>query len=120
MEVLIPSKLVLQLILFVLIPFKWVHFGEPSIQGWDFGTPGSTLIQLSETSSGRPHLNPIDVRKWSKNSLVRIEDGITRKEVFQLYDKYADPSAIQWDGQYLIAGHSSGEMSILDFNDAFS
>jgi len=93
-----------------------VRFGVSSVQGWDFGTLGSTPIQFSETSSGRPHLNFIDVRKWSKSSLVRIEDGVTGKEVFQLYGKYAQPSATQWDGQYLIAGYPSGEVLILDFN----
>ena len=93
-----------------------VQSGESSIQGWDFGAPGSTPIQFSETSSNRSHLNFIDVRWWSETSLVRIEDSITRKEVFHLYGKYANPSATQWDGQYLIAGYASGEVLILDFS----
>ena len=93
-----------------------VRFGESSVQGWDFGTPGSTPIQFSETSSGRLHLNFIDVRRWSKNSPVRIEDGVTGKEVFQLYGRYAKPTATQWDGQYLIAGYETGEVFILDFS----
>ena len=97
-----------------------VRFGESSVQGWDFGTLGSTPIQFSETPSGRPHLNFIDVRVWSKNSPVRIEDGITGQEVFQLHDKYANPSATQWDGQYLIAGYGSGEVLVLDFSNALS
>ena len=98
-----------------------VRLGDSSVQGWDFGTPGSTPIQFSGTSPlGRPHLNFIDVRNWSKDSPVRVEDGITGKEVFRLYDKYSDPSpsATQWDGRYLIAGYHSGEVVILDFNDA--
>ena len=97
-----------------------VCFGESSVQGWDFGAPGSTPIQFFETSSGRPHLNFIDVRKWSKDSPVRFEDSVTGKEIFQLYDKYAKPSATQWDGQYLIAGYDSGEVLILDFSNALS
>jgi WD40 repeat protein len=101
-------------------PKVLVRFGETSVQGWDFGTPGSTPIQFSETSSNRSHLNFIDVRKWSPDSPVRVEDSVTRKELFQLYGKYAKPSATQWDGQYLIAGYDSGEILILNFNDAFS
>ena len=92
-----------------------VQSGKSSTQGWDFGVPGSTPIQLSETSSSRPRLNLVDVRWWTENSPVRIEDSVTGKEVFQLYGKYAQPTAIQWDGQYLIAGYRSGEVLILDF-----
>ena len=97
-----------------------IRFGESSVQGWDFGTPGSAPIQFSETFSGRPHLNFVDVREWSENSPVRIEDGVTGKEVFQLYGKYAEPSVAQWDGWYLIAGYDSGEVLILDFSKALS
>ena len=97
-----------------------VRLGESSVQGWDFGTPGSTPIQFSEISSARPHLDFIDVRKWSKDSPVRVKDGITGEEVFQLYGKYVNPSAIQWDGQYLIAGYESGDVLILDFSNALS
>ena len=97
-----------------------VQSGESSAQGWDFGIPGSTPIQFSETSSDRPHLNCIDVRNWSETSLVGIEDSITGKEVFQLYGRYAKPSVTQWDGQYLIAGYKSGEVLILDFGHVLS
>ena len=95
-----------------------VCLGGLLVQGWDFGIPGSTPIQLSETSSGR--LNLIDVRELVENSPVRVEDSVTGEEVFQLYGKYARPSAIQWDGQYLIAGYESGDVLILDFSDALS
>ena len=101
-------------------PKVLVCLGKLSVQGWDFGAPGSTPIQFSEISSGEPHLSFIDVRKWSKDSPVRIEDSVTGKEVFQLCGRYAEPSAIQWDGQYLIAGYSSGEVFILDFSDSLS
>ena len=94
-----------------------IRSGESSTQGWDFGIPGSTPIQFSETSSDRPHLDFIDVRRWSKTSPVRVEDRVTGKEVFQLSGRYAEPSATQWDGQYLIAGYESGEVLILDFGD---
>ena len=93
-----------------------VRFGKSSTQGWDFGIPGSTPIQFSGTSSDRPCLDFIDVRWWSNTSPVRVEDRVTGKEVFQLCDEYAKPTATQWDGQYLIAGYGSGEVLILDFS----
>jgi len=94
-----------------------VHFGKSFVQGWDFGTPGSTPTQFSGIPSDRSHLSFIDVRKWLDGSPVRVEDSVTGKVVFQLYGRYANPSAIQWDGQYLIAGYSTGEVLILDFSD---
>ena len=97
-----------------------VRLGKSSVQGWDFGTPGSAPTQFPEEFPGRSQLNFIDVRKWSENSPVRIEDTVTGEEVFQLYGKYAQPSVTQWDGQYLIAGYPSGEVLILDFNGLLS
>jgi len=93
-----------------------VRSGESLVQGWDFGIPGSIPVQFSKVHSERPHLNFVDVRQWSRGSPVRIEDGVTGREVFQLCGRYANPSATQWDGQYLIAGYDSGEVLILDFN----
>jgi len=89
-------------------------------QGWDFGTPCSTPTMLIGKSSDRPHLDIIDVNWLFKCSALRIEDRVTGREVFQLCGRYAKPSAIQWDGQYLIAGYPTGEVFILDFNDVLS
>ena len=91
-----------------------VQLGISTTEVWDFGAPDSTCIQLSEISSDRPRLNLIDFRFLSPGSLVRIEDGVTKKDVFQLYGKYGDPYAMQWDGQYLVAGYTSGEVLVLD------
>ena len=87
---------------------------ESSVQGWDFGTPGSVPTQFSEVSVDRPQLHFI------RNIPARVVDRITGKEVFQLCTKYADPSAAQWDGRYLIVGYGSGEVLILDFNSMIS
>ena len=92
-----------------------VQFGESSAQGWDFGVPGSAPIQLSEIALDRPHLDLVDTRSWSWIGSVKIKD-VAGKEIFQFYGRYADPSSIQWDGQYLIAGYNSGEVLILDFS----
>jgi len=77
----------------------------------DPGVPSLTPTQSSEMSSGRPHLRLINFGEQPM-----IEDSITGKEVFQLHGKYAKPSAIQWDGQYLVTGYESGEVLILDFS----
>ena len=88
---------------------------KSSTQVWDFGTPSSTPIQIFETPSDRPHLNLINW-KPSDTGLARIQDRVTGKDIFQLCGRYAEPSAMQWDGQYLIAGNVSGEVLILDFS----
>ena len=93
----------------VLIQSGWLP-----TQGWDFGTPGSTPIQFSETSD-IPPLNFI-VKSPVDGSPARIEDSVTGREVFQLSGRYANPCAARWDGQYLIAGYMSGEVLILDFS----
>ena len=89
---------------------------ESLVQGWDFGVPGSTPTQFSETSLDRPHLTLTDGRRWSKSSSIIVKDSVTGKEVFQLCGRYSNPSDIRWDGQYLVAGYGSGEMLILDFS----
>jgi len=89
---------------------------EQSTQGWDFGAQDLTPIKFSETFSDKPCLKLIDAREWSNAGPVRIEDSVTGKEVFCLCGRYANPYAIQWDGQYLIASYNSGEVLILDFS----
>ena len=92
-----------------------VRLERSKTEVWDFGAPGSTSIQLSKISSDKPQLNLVDIGRWSHGSPIRIEDNVTGKDVFQLHRKYADHSAIQWDGRYLITGYISGEVMILDF-----
>ena len=45
-----------------------------------------------------------------------IKNTETGKEVFQLRERYAKPTDVWWDGQYLVAGYESGEVLILDFH----
>ena len=93
----------------------WVCFKDSITQGWDFVIPGSSPILLSNTSPDRPHLNFIGGTRWDTGPSV-IKDTVTGKEVFQLVGRYAKPTDMQWDGQYLVAGYMSGEVLILDFN----
>ena len=86
------------------------------IQGWDFGVSDSTPIPLSNTSPDKPRLVFLGT-SYQDISPSRIEDMVTKKEVFQLSGRYAKPWVAQWDGRYLIAGYESGEVLILDFNN---
>ena len=81
-------------------------------QWWDFGVTDLTSIPLSNTSQGRFSL---DIGWWL-NRPSGINDTVTRRKIFQLSGRYAGPSDIQWDGQYLVAGYDFGELLILDFN----
>jgi len=85
-----------------------------STLGWDSGIPGSTPIKISPTPSDRPNLDFIGSATKSTTDPIGIEDRVTGKVVFQLCGRYAQPSATQWDGQYLIAGYETGEVLILD------
>ena len=91
----------------------WICFKDLSTQGWDFGVSGSSPIPLSKMASDRLHLH-------YTHSQSRIEDTVTRQDVFQLSGRYARPDCMQWDGQYLAAGYESGEVLILDFNHMLS
>ena len=92
----------------------WLHYPESKYQGWDFGTPGSSPIQLPNTPT--LHLNgPMAMTiSWSK-----IKDAVTGKVIFQLSGRFADPVDVQCDGCYLAARYYSGEVLILDFNYVF-
>lgn len=89
----------------------WVHPTPEVPQGWDFGIPDSSPVQLSNIPS--PHLGDINI--WD-DSLSRIKDTVTGKVVFQLGGRFAKPADVQWDGQYLVAGYRFGEVLILDFS----
>jgi WD40 repeat protein len=93
----------------------WIQPKDSSIQGWDFGIPDSPPVQLSDASIGRPLLDLI-VNVFQSEDPFWIKNTDTGKEVFQLSGRYATPQALQWDGQYLVAGYKSGEVLILDFH----
>ena len=84
-------------------------------EGWDFGTSGSSPVPF-DPSTGRPHLDFISGSWWQINDPSWIKDTSSGKRVFQLSGKYTMPNDVQWDGQFLVAGYSSGEVWILDFH----
>ena len=89
----------------------WAHYSE--YQGWDFGTPESSPIQLPNTPPSRLHPNGIML--W-EIPLCRIKDTRTGKVVFQLPKRYGKPKDVQWNGQYLIICFSATDALILDFS----
>ena len=88
-------------------------------EGWDFGIPDSSPVPF-DPSIERPHLDFIRGTLWETDSPSWIKDTVTGKKVFQLSGEYANPIAVQWDGQYLVAGYYSGEVLILDFHHVLS
>ena len=94
----------------------WVYFDDLPTQGWDFGTLSSSPIPLSNVAPNRPCLNFIDGTKEWNLAPSRVVHTASGKEVFQLPKRYARPARAQWDSQYLVAGYTSGEVLILNFN----
>ena len=97
----------------------WVQLENLSTLGWDFGISGSSPAILSIGSAGRPVLDFIGGADWQTQDPSWIQDTASGKRVFQLSGKYAGPSEIQWDGQYLVAGYRSGEVLIVDFHNMY-
>jgi len=93
----------------------WIHYPQSEYQGWDFGTPGSSPVQLPSM----PTLHLSGPMVWDI-SQSRIRDTVTGKVVFQLSGRFAKPTDVQCGGGYLATRYSSGEMLILDFNHVFS
>ena len=87
-------------------------------QAWDFGAQGATPVKLSKITSDRLH----------SELVAQFDDGVFEvrieaqgnENVFPLPDRYKHPSALQWDGQYVIAGYQSGEVLILDLDNVSS
>jgi len=94
----------------------WAFSADSSTKGWDFGILNSFPSPLSNTFPDRPHLNFTYGSKWWGGIPSRVTHTVTGKAIFQLIGRYAEPSEVQWDGQYLVAGYMSGEVLVLDFN----
>ena len=91
----------------------WVHHSDTKSQVWDFGIPDSHSAQLLDTPLHILH--PTGAILWDAG-LSCVKDNITGKVVFQLSKRYGRPVNVCWDGQYLVASFTSGEVLILDFN----
>ena len=89
----------------------WVCQPESYPKGWDFGIPGSTPVELSNTLL---LLSPS--RLWDP-SQASIKNTASGEVVFQLSGRFANPVDVQCDETYLVAGYQSGEVLILDLID---
>ena len=89
----------------------WAHWPESNYKGWDFGTPGSTPMELFNT-----YTPPSPSRLWNPKK-ARIESPTTKGVVFQLSRRFASPVFVQCDDSYLVATYQSGEMLILDLTN---
>jgi WD40 repeat protein len=86
----------------------WVCWSHTKYKGWDFGTPGSTPVELSHT--------PTHYRFWDPEQ-AKVKNPATGEVVFRLPNRSANPSHVQCDGSYLVAGYQSGEVLILDLTN---
>ena len=89
----------------------WAHWDQSNYKGWDFGIPGSTPVELSNM----PALSSPS-KLWDPKQ-ARIKDPGTGEVVFQLSGRFANPSRVQCDDSYLVAGYVSGEILILDLTN---
>ena len=91
----------------------WVWaYADSYGKGWDFGTPGSSPVELPRAH--RYRLHPNGIMLWDIE-LLRIKDTRTGKVVFQLPKRYGKPCGVQWNDQHLVACFSPTNVLILDF-----
>jgi len=89
----------------------WVHYPGSKYQGWDFGTLGSSPVQLSDV----PTFHLSDTMVWDI-SLSGIKDTVTGEVVFQLSGRFANPVDVQFHSCLLFASYMSREVLVLDIN----
>ena len=94
----------------------WVHNSSTEDEVWDFGTPDSSPIQLSNMPLTRLH--PNGTMLWD-SSLSGIKEEATGKVVFRLSKRYGRPVCVHWIGEHLVACFVSGEVLTLDFGHMF-
>jgi len=81
-------------------------------QGWDFGIPGSSPVELSFNRQYILHLN--DTKLWERD-MFRMQDKVTRKVVFELPERFGEAVHVQLGGQYLIVSLMS-KVLVLDLS----
>ena len=91
----------------------WVHYPNVESQVWDFGTPGSSPVQLPNIPLCIPH--PSSTMLWD-TGISCAKEIATEKVIFRLSKGYGKPIGVQWNGKYLVASFISGEVLVLEFN----
>ena len=106
----------------------WLSYSEPTVHspsdpgpvGWDFGIPDCPSIPPPNTFPDRPCFTLVDgtIQKHAGSSWV--EDTVTGRQIFYLPKRLAINSRVShWDKQYLVLGHHSGEILILNFSHVY-
>ena len=90
----------------------WIHYPGSEDQMWDFGTPGSSPVQLPNIPLVRPHTN--NTVLWD-TGISGVREKTTGKVIFQLSRRHGNPSDVQWNGQHLVTCFITGEVLVLDF-----
>ena len=94
-------------------PIAWIHYPNVESQVWDFGTPGSSPVQLPNIPLCIPHPNGTVL--WD-TGLSCAKEIATEKVIFRLSKGYGKPIGVQWNGQYLVASFISGVVLVLEFS----
>ena len=90
----------------------WACHSNSGERGWDFGSPGSSPIQLSNKSPTKLH--PDGTLQWDWFQF-KVQSVITGKVVFQLPKSLGRPIDVQWNNQTLFICFGPTEVLIFDF-----
>ena len=102
-------------------PIRW-GLTDSKLIGWDFGILGSPPAALPNMFPNIPHLSFLNETGQDQTGRSWIEDTVTGRVLLHLPERFSEVSTktnLRWDDRYLVAGHSSGEVSILDFNHVY-
>ena len=91
----------------------WACYPKSYYQGWDFGTPGSSPIQLSNIPPRKLHPSGSMLWDWNQS---KVQDVVTGKVVFQLPRTFRRPIDVQWNDQHLAICFGPTKVLILDFS----
>jgi hypothetical protein len=90
----------------------WTCFPQLADQGWDFGSPGSSPVQLFNIFPTKLH--PNGTLQWDCIQ-SKVQNAITGRVVFQLPKSLGMPIDVQWNNQNLFICFGPTEVLILDF-----
>ena len=90
----------------------WSYYSPTEWEGWDFGVLDSPT-QLGRTPPRKLH--PSGTILWDIG-LLRVQDKVSGKILFQLGPAVGRSARVGWNDQYFVACFRSGKVLILDFS----
>ena len=90
----------------------WVCYPESTYQGWDFGIPGSSPVQLPNIPPSKLNPNGTLLWDWAQS---KVQDVVTGRIIFELHKLFRKPTSLQWNNQCLVICFGPNEVLILDF-----